>query len=422
VTVVLDLARLETAAQSDFGIAWRMQFQKLTVGIKVDDEDSHTLTIGPGVVAVSRTSSDTQDITLAGSSNAWAEFSSSHPAPGFQSLASMLDQGHLELQGDILVFSRHSMMLERLFARLRDPKPNTAATYDEPEIEEVVGRYVRMTMNGRSCRVYYEEAGSGVPLLCLHTAGSDGRQYRALMNDPEITRNFRVIAFDLPWHGKSAPPAEFQNEVYALTTDGYVASVMDFCSALKLQNPVVMGCSIGGRAVLHLALRHGSQFRAGIGLQSADHAESKLSEKYNLGEKHTLFRPDTHGGDVSAASVMAVMSPTSPSHHEWETLWYYMQGGPGVFMGDLSYYFVDGDMRNGLIDGINPDVFPLYFLTGEYDLSATPEMTRELAKAVSARHCETMKGVGHFPMSEDPATFREYLIPVLEKVLKETAS
>ena len=25
-------------------------------------------------------------------------------------------------------------------------------------------------------------------------------------NDPEVTARFRVIAFDMPWHGKSSPP------------------------------------------------------------------------------------------------------------------------------------------------------------------------------------------------------------------------
>ena len=53
-------------------------------------------------------------------------------------------------------------------------------------VEPVVGRYMHLTLNGQTHRVYVEEAGSGVPLLCLHTAGADTRQYRALMNDSEL--------------------------------------------------------------------------------------------------------------------------------------------------------------------------------------------------------------------------------------------
>ena len=54
----------------------------------------------------------------------------------------------------------------------------------------------------------------------LGNAGADGRQYRHLMSDAEITDNWRVIAFDLPWHGKSNPPLGWQDEEYRLTTEG----------------------------------------------------------------------------------------------------------------------------------------------------------------------------------------------------------
>ena len=84
-------------------------------------------------------------------------------------------------------------------------------------IEPITGRYLHMVTHGLPHRLYFEEAGSGIPLLCLHTAGSDGRQNRALLNDPAITDNFRVIAFDMPWHGKSSPPEGFQDQEYQLT-------------------------------------------------------------------------------------------------------------------------------------------------------------------------------------------------------------
>ena len=73
--------------------------------------------------------------------------------------------------------------------------------------EPITGRYMHLDLSGRPHRIYVEEAGEGTPLLCLHTAGSDGRQYRGLMNDARVTARHRVIAFDMPWHGKSSPPA-----------------------------------------------------------------------------------------------------------------------------------------------------------------------------------------------------------------------
>ena len=82
--------------------------------------------------------------------------------------------------------------------------------------------------------MYVEEAGSGIPVLCLHTAGADSRQYRHIMLDPEITQHFRVIAFDMPWHGKSFPPRGYEVEEYRLTADTYTEAVLAVASAGNL--------------------------------------------------------------------------------------------------------------------------------------------------------------------------------------------
>ena len=63
-----------------------------------------------------------------------------------------------------------------------------------PKLEPIVGRYVEVSALGASHRIFFEEAGQGIPLLCLHTAGADSRQWRHVLNDAEITRRFRVIA------------------------------------------------------------------------------------------------------------------------------------------------------------------------------------------------------------------------------------
>ena len=65
-----------------------------------------------------------------------------------------------------------------------------------PAFEPMIGRYLRMEIDGVPHRIYFEEAGQGIPLVCLHTAGSDGRQYRGVMNAAAITGRFRVIAFE----------------------------------------------------------------------------------------------------------------------------------------------------------------------------------------------------------------------------------
>ena len=174
------------------------------------------------------------EVTLSATSDAWAELRKSEPQPGFQTLTTMRRTQNLIVTGDMVKFHQHLLLLEMLFSNLSPDEQPAPPLPTAPEIEPVMGRYLRLAINGRPHRVYFEEAGEGIPLICLHTAGSDGRQFRHILNDPAITANYRVIAFDLPWHGKSSPPAGFEAEVYELTTDSYMDIVMAIVDALKL--------------------------------------------------------------------------------------------------------------------------------------------------------------------------------------------
>jgi pimeloyl-ACP methyl ester carboxylesterase len=175
-----------------------------------------------------------------------------------------------------------------------------------------------------------------------------------------------------------------------------------------------MGCSIGGRIVLNLAIDHAREFRALIGLEAADFQAPWYDTAW-------LNRPDVHGGEVCAALVSGLIAPQSSKTSREETLWAYKQSGPGVFKGDLYFYRVDGDLR-GKVENIDTGICPLYLLTGEYDFSCTPDDTRRTAAAIRGAKVTIMEKLGHFPMSENPEQFRRYIAPVLGEILKLTIS
>ena len=277
-----------------------------------------------------------------------------------------------------------------------------------PNVEPITGRYFNMSVKGESVRIYFEEAGDGIPLVCLHTAGSDSRQFRHLMTDNSITEHYRVLAFDMPWHGKSNPPIDWQESEYKLTTELYKETVLEFCRIMELEQPVIMGCSMGGRIVLHLVLQSPEEFRAVIALEGADRLEPYYDTEW-------LHRPDVHGGEVAAGYVSGQIAPQSPPEYHWETLWAYMQGGPGVFKGDLYFYWVDGHFDDRSVQ-IDTERCPVYLLSGEYDSSCTPERMLATAKRIKGSKATVMKGMGHFPMSENPPLFREFLLPILDEI------
>ena len=134
--------------------------------------------------------------------------------------------------------------------------------------DPAVGRYIYINIQGVEYRIYFEESGKGIPLVCQHTAGSDAQQWYHLLNDEEITSRYRVIAPDLPYHGKSLPPRsiEWWKQEYRLTLSFLVDFYKAFNRALDLNNPVYLGCSMGGHLAPDLALECPEEFRAVIGI------------------------------------------------------------------------------------------------------------------------------------------------------------
>lgn len=276
------------------------------------------------------------------------------------------------------------------------------------KFDSALGRYVYIEVDGVEYRVYFEEAGSGIPLLLQHTAGSDGRQWRHLLESKAVTSHYRVLAADLPFHGKSLPPVgeEWWKRRYTLERDWFIAFLLEFCRALELEDPVFMGCSMGGQIAIDLALEHPDAFRAIIGLESA--LESQ-------GVSLPFLDHPRINNESKAAMMYGLMSPTSPEASRRETTWCYSQGAPPVFKGDLDYYSTEYDLR-GKAAAIDPSRIPLYLFTGAYDWSVWPEKTEELVREVPGARFERMENMGHFPMSENPTLFLEILLPVLNEI------
>lgn len=276
-----------------------------------------------------------------------------------------------------------------------------------PSHETIIGRYVTIESEGVAYRIFYEEAGDGVPLICLHTAGADSRQFRHMLNDEAITRSFRVIAFDMPYHGRSNPPDKWWLRKYELTTRCYLGIIRDFWQALDLERPVVLGCSMGGAIVLKVAAEFQDEITGIIGLESTAFAAGR--------DNDFLHHPAIHGGELVASYTYGLNAPNSPEESARENWWYYSQSGPGVYKGDVHYYCFDMDTRED-IKGIDTNRCKVSLLSGEFDYSATPAETKKVADAIPGSRFVLMKGMGHFPMIENYTGFRPYLMDELERM------
>ncbi|MCW2612045.1 MAG: hypothetical protein QOC93_733 [Actinomycetota bacterium] len=268
-------------------------------------------------------------------------------------------------------------------------------------ISPVTGRYLTVDVDGLTYKVFYLENGTGQPLVCQHTAGAHNHQWRGLLEDEELTATHRVIAYDLPRHGKSDPPenSAWWTEEYRLSADHYVNFIVAFCDALELEDPLFIGSSFGGHVALQLALRHPERFAGVMAVEGADHSPGFYLDWWQ--------HPHANAAQICASGTWDLMAPQSPLPDRWKTWFYYSQGSE-AFKGDLYFYSIDHDLR-GRLGEIDTDRCPVVVMTGEYDYLTTPEDGRRSAGQIKNGEFIEMKGIGHFPMSENYPLFKRYL-------------
>jgi pimeloyl-ACP methyl ester carboxylesterase len=274
-------------------------------------------------------------------------------------------------------------------------------------VEPIIGRYVHVELDGLVYRTSFEEAGEGIPLVCLHTAGGDLRQYRHLLNDPEITSRFRVIAFDMPRHGRSLPPDGTYDDEYVMTRKYYLDFIDAFTEALALDRPALLGTSMGGYIMLSVAIERPERYRALVAVQPRAYAGNWPKLDF------LLDNPDINIHSFTTV-IKALISPDSPLDRSREVEWVYAQAGPGVLAGDLAGAH-DCDVRD-TIAHIDAQHAGLFVIGGDWDLSCLPAHTQELADAIPGLPVVRMPDAGHFPPAEHPDAFRKVLLPILDQI------
>lgn len=351
-------------------------------------------------------------IALSAAEAAWEKLLARTPPRFFNDIANLIGSGQMALHGDRVRYAQYYPAIMRAIELMRVPSPQIRLSEESKpgSFDSPVGRYIHLDIVGEDYRIYFEEAGSGIPMLLQHTAGCHGAQWRHLFECKKITDRFHLIAYDLPFHGKSLPPVgrKWWEEEYRLNGNFLRAIPVNLARALKLDRPVFMGCSVGGLLALDLALRHADIFSAVISLEGA------LKIETDIESLSALWHPQV-GSEYKARLMNALMSPTSPEAYRKETSQVYASGWPPAFLGDLYYYLVDFDLRETAMQ-IDTSKVGVHILSGEYDASGTVEHGRAAHEAIRGSTWLQMKNVGHFPMSENPEAFVGYLLPVLSRI------
>lgn len=238
---------------------------------------------------------------------------------------------------------------------------------------------------------FVEDIGAGPPVLCLHTAGQSGVQWRQT-GEALAARGYRVLIPDLPGHGRSEPAPH--GPVRDLGVYG------QWCGALLdqfgLERPFVVGCSIGGKIALDLACRRGEAMRgvvamaadAGMG-EAAGRAFAKKLDR----ELEDSAAPSR--SDRTFLGTLAVVGRSVPETRRRLIAEMHRREDPAITTNDLiGWTLFDRWSRLASIR------CPVHLVVGADDLWVPSCGVERTAALIPGARVTRLDGIGHYPMEE----------------------
>ncbi|KAI1613979.1 hydrolase [Exophiala viscosa] len=398
--------------------------EPVTMGVQSTGSDEAILVTVDAGAKSSATSGPASkaDFVLRAQPEQWEKFFDADPVAPYTSFVGLqgmnIKQEGVGVHGNNTKFAQYGHLATRLLELLRQGQngPTKEDTNPETDEDHIIGRYIYVDTPvwGRT-KIFYEKSGDGPQqVVFLHTAGSDSRQYHGVMNDKRTREKCTMIAFDLPAHGRSFPGSNHIPGNHTNNEDAYVGTIREVIKALKLNKPIVCGASMAGQVCVAVAIRADEVGAGGtIPLQGCDYLtmDRQFNDKSPV-VNQSLFNPDW---------IYGMMAPKSPYVNK-QLIWHMYSGQAyGIFHGDLDFYFGGFDARDR-VASIDVKKCPIYFLTGEYDWSTTPAMSKATADKIKGANFKAMKGLGHFPATEDPQKFIPYFLDAVEWIQKTRSS
>ena len=99
-------------------------------------------------------------------------------------------------------------------------------------------------------RLYYEEAGSGRPVVFVHEFGSDLREWETQLRF--FSRSYRCIAYN----ARGYPPSDVPDDLSLYGWEFAVEDIAAVLRGLSIPRAHVVGLSMGGYAALQFGLRY----------------------------------------------------------------------------------------------------------------------------------------------------------------------
>jgi pimeloyl-ACP methyl ester carboxylesterase len=254
--------------------------------------------------------------------------------------------------------------------------------------------------------------GSGVPVLLVHGLGGQWQNW--LENIPRIAQERRVLALDLPGHGRSPMPRD------KISIQGYGRSVDGFLTALGVDRVDVVGNSMGGFVSSELTIQFPERVQRLVLVSAAGISNTSFyrAPALTIGRVATALTAITAARHRSMARrpitrhVALALVARHPSRLAPDLVWEGLMKGAGKpGFNDALRANLEYDFRERL-----PDIeAPTLVVWGAKDSVISVDDADEFERLIDDSRKVVMEDTGHVPMVERPRAFNDLLMDFLSE-------
>lgn len=146
---------------------------------------------------------------------------------------------------------------------------------------------------------YYESPGKGPAVVMIHGNSMSGLSFLKQLESP-LGEKYRLIAIDLPGHGRSDNAAEPE---ITYTLPGYAEILVSFIEQLDLKRAVFAGWSLGGHVILEAADRLPATGLMIFGTPPVSSMAQFLEACFPVPELPCVYKPDLTEAEATTWSA-----------------------------------------------------------------------------------------------------------------------
>jgi len=278
--------------------------------------------------------------------------------------------------------------------------------------------------NGNA-RIYYEDVGSGEPIIANHGLGEDCCYWSETGITDKLAEQYRVISMDMRGHGRTV----VDGAPYGYDADTMGNDFGALADYLGLDKFHMLTHATGGMAGVRYAMTHSDRLLSLMltDTGSATRPQMPGMEDMTEAEMQRLRREAAKAPIPSheerVAQVRANPGPflfKMAEHPECENLWKIFEGfmqraDPQATKDFRLSFYTDPDPR---IEGLRNITCPTLVLLGEHDIVFL-EPSEIMAKEIPNTRHVIIKNVGHMTALECPGRTASELLTFLNSVSKQ---